>query len=61
MSYHMYPGVPGTAIGARGITAANDPVGVEVRQETAEVLLVGSVAVHEQQQALRRTSPSPCS
>ena len=52
-SYHMKPGVPGAASGARGSTTAKLAVGVEVRHERAEVALVGAVPVHEQQQPLR--------
>ena len=61
MSYHEYPGVPGAAIGPRGMHRREDAVGVEVGEQPAEILLVGAVAVHEQQQTLRGGSLHRCS
>ena len=47
----------GRVVGARGITATKPTLGIEVRQEPAEVLLVGAVAVQQDEQTVGVGAP----
>ena len=47
MSYQAKPG--GAATGPRGQHGEEAPLGIEVREQPAEIALVGAVAVNEQQ------------